>query len=598
MRRERVRPLRGAWKAGAMICASALLAAPSAEAAKCKVTALELPVTMVGSRAIVRLGINGTEVPLMLDTGAFYSFLTTAAAEQLKLRTAPVTSGVEVLGLTGKVDVRQTTVSHLTLASGELQRVEFLVGSNEPGGGAMGILGRNLLSSVDSEFDLAHGVMRLMPTEGDCGDVDMAYWAHGRPVSVLDLERDSRGRQPAIEAEVRVNGRKVRALFDTGASSLLMLDAAGRVGISRETLVPRARAYGLGEGDVEAWLAPVSRVEIGGETIENNRLEIADFDYGADGMLLGIDFFLSHRIYVSRQQDRLYFTYEGGPVFASNREDKGAARAEAAASEPALDAAALVRRGAASFSRHDSAAALADLDRACAMGPQAACFALRGRVREASGQRAAALQDFDDALRLDPAQAEARLGRAWAREAAGDRDGAIADLDVLDETLAPQATARQEMAQLFARLELPDRASRQWDLWIAPRPDDIGVADALNGRCWMRVMLNVELARALEDCERALAREPENASFLDSRGWGRLRLRRYAEAVADFDRSLKIEPGRAWPLYGRGIARLRQADVAGAQADLEAARRARPTIDADAGHYGIRPDVDAPAAAK
>ena len=43
--------------------------------------------------------------------------------------------------------------------------------------------------------------------------------------------------------------------------------------------------------------------------------------------LLGIDFFLSHRIYVSRQQSKMFFTYSGGTVFALN---KGEARSAAA----------------------------------------------------------------------------------------------------------------------------------------------------------------------------------------------------------------------------------------------------------------------------
>ena len=36
-------------------------------------------------------------------------------------------------------------------------------------------------------------------------------------------------------------------------------------------------------------------------------------------MLLGADFFLSHRILVSNSQHKLYFTYNGGPVFQLDR---------------------------------------------------------------------------------------------------------------------------------------------------------------------------------------------------------------------------------------------------------------------------------------
>ena len=35
-------------------------------------------------------------------------------------------------------------------------------------------------------------------------------------------------------------------------------------------------------------------------------------------MLLGSDFFLAHHIYVAYSQDKVYFTYNGGPVFDLN----------------------------------------------------------------------------------------------------------------------------------------------------------------------------------------------------------------------------------------------------------------------------------------
>jgi len=33
-------------------------------------------------------------------------------------------------------------------------------------------------------------------------------------------------------------------------------------------------------------------------------------------MLLGADFFMSHRIYVANGRRMIYFTYNGGPVFS------------------------------------------------------------------------------------------------------------------------------------------------------------------------------------------------------------------------------------------------------------------------------------------
>jgi hypothetical protein len=38
---------------------------------------------------------------------------------------------------------------------------------------------------------------------------------------------------------------------------------------------------------------------------------------GSDGtdMLLGMDFFLSHHVFIARSQNVIYLTYNGGPIF-------------------------------------------------------------------------------------------------------------------------------------------------------------------------------------------------------------------------------------------------------------------------------------------
>jgi tetratricopeptide (TPR) repeat protein/predicted aspartyl protease len=585
----------------AVAVALALAASPAAGATECRIGSLELPVTMLGTRAIATVGINGTDVPMMVDTGAFFSFLTPAAAEQLRLPVAHAAYGLRVRGLTGEVETGTTTVKQLHLVRGDVPDVEFLVGGNEPGAGAMGVIGRNLLAFGDAEYDLSHGVIRLVLPRGDCADMDTAYWAGTTPVSTLDLLRDKTRKTPAIRAVVKINGLKVKALFDSGATTLISLDAAHRAGIADADMTPAGDIGGAGRGRVKSWTAPVQRVEIGGETIENNRLRIADID-GDNEMLLGIDFFLSHHLYVSRGRHRMDFTYNGGPVFELSKlpppERAASAAAADVAADETLDASGYARRGAASAARHDFAHALQDLDRACALAPQdAANFTRRGVVHEALRQHELALADFDHALELDPGQHEARIDRASRRVERGDRDGAIADLETLDRMLAPQAPLRLRVAGLYVRLDLMDRALPQWDRWIAAHREDEGLPEVLNARCRARAMLAVDLDKAVADCDEAVDRRDGNASFVDSRGWLRLRRGELRKAIADFDRALRLKPDEAWSLYGRGQARIRQGEAGPGNADVAAARRLAPDIDERAGRYGFAAPVAASASA-
>src|SRR5262249_18166067 len=55
--------------------------------------------------------------------------------------------------------------------------------------------------------------------------------------------------------------------------------------------------------------------KIGDEEIQHTKLRFGDLTLPDTDMLIGADFFLSHRVFVATSQRKLYFTYNGGPVF-------------------------------------------------------------------------------------------------------------------------------------------------------------------------------------------------------------------------------------------------------------------------------------------
>ena len=559
----------------------------ASRAAGCSIDRLELPVKIVGTRAIATVGINGASVPLLVDSGAFFSFLTEAAAQQLKLRTRPLPASIQPQGLTGGIDARLTTVDHLQLVSGELKAMDFIVGGNDDVSGAMGLLGSNILGSADAEYDLAHGMIRLIVPSADCAHANMAYWAGDTPVSMLDLIKDDRFRNPAIRATAKLDGHDVVALFDTGATTAVSLHAARSAGVKDAAMTPTERMSGAGHGEVDAWTAPFDNVSLGNETVSHNRLQVGAFDKDDFDMLVGIDFFLSHRIYVSRQQSRMFFTYGGGPVFALN---KGAPPAAAASGVPADDLAAdeLARRGAVSLARNDAAAALVDLDRACTLQPgNASFFVTRAHAHQALKQDDAALADFDTALRLDPAQADARIWRAVVHRNRNERDAVLADLSVLDASLPAQSNIRRNMALLYDSLDMPTQAITQWTHWIAAHRHDALLAEASNGRCWARAELGIELDKAMDDCDEAVDADRRNAAYLDSRAWVFVRIGHWHRAELEFDRAIAAKPDLAPSLYGRALVHQHLDEPAMADADLAAARKASPSIDADIARFGL-----------
>ena len=315
-----------AWivSAGLALCT---IAAPAFAA--CSVQKIvDMPVTMRGLKPLTQVTINGTPQTLAINSGAGVSLLTFKAAQALKLPQLHDRRLIGVGGLTSNTYV--TTVDTLLLQDQVLHDIPFTVTS---GVAASGAIGENLLGRADTEYDFAHGAVRLFQSK-DCSATDsMAYWVKGEDLQVIGINwQDPEGRNPHTRADAAVNGAPVSVVLSSGSPmSFLSLTAARRVGVKVDG--PGARYIGLvggvGPDKVKAWVVPVASFKIGDEEIRNTQLRVLDesgsYPRLSNDMVLGADFFLAHRIYVANSQHKLYFTYNGGRVFALD-EPEGQAR--------------------------------------------------------------------------------------------------------------------------------------------------------------------------------------------------------------------------------------------------------------------------------
>ena len=455
-------------------------------------------------------------------------------------------------------------------------------------------------------------MIRLVRPKGDCRHTNLAYWAQAaaKPYSVIDIESPTL-RQPHTLSDAYLNGVKIRVMFDTGAhQSLLNLAAAKRAGITPASpaVTDGGDSWGFGHKVHKTWITRFSSFKIGAEEIQHAQLRFGDVDLTAADMLIGADFFLSHRIYVASSQNRLFFTYNGGPVFdlSAAREPPESAGAEAPATGPAeaaaadaikrldqpADAASFARRGAASDARHDYDAAIADLTRACELAPtESGYFYQRGMAHWHKGDGERALADFDQAIRLGPDNADALIARAGLRASRDAPAGDVTpDLAAAGRALPKQADMHLHIAGLYVSVRQPAAAVIEYSKWIDTHPrDNNAMPGALNGRCWSRALSGEELEQALIDCNAALKLKPNTAAILDSRGLVQLRRKNYDAAIADYDAALRLQPQMAWSLYGRGVAKLRKGLSSEGQADIAAATVLQPKMAERAASYGITP---------
>jgi tetratricopeptide (TPR) repeat protein/predicted aspartyl protease len=585
---------------------------------------VEFPITMDDMRPLMTAKINDRDVQFTVDSGAVFSILSPASAAALGLKTSPAPYGLRLVGVNGAVDAAITRVKVFTLAGVPLPNIPFLVGGSDIVGG-VGVLGQNVLHLWDVEYDLGQGVIRLMKAT-DCNKSFLAYWVKpGESYSEVDMDSGSADRSHT-GAHAYVNGVEIRVVFDTGAPlSVLTLKAAARAGIKPDSpgVTPGGQSGGFGQGWFATYIAPFSSFKLGQEEIKNTHLRIADTSMADTDMLIGADFFLSHHIYVANGQHKLYFTYNGGPVF--NLTAKHAPSTTEPSSTPALegavpstpvdatasgstaasgalqsrehvdaDAADLSRRGEALAARREFAQALADLDRACELVPNNADYLYqRGMIHLQLNNDALAMSNFDEAIKLKPNHVDALFARSALRARRDDNEGARADLDALDAALAKESGRRLSMAELYADLGFLQSAAKQYDQWIASHAVDLQLPEALDGRCRVKAWLGVDLRAALKDCNTALSRaksaSPFYAKVADNRGLVLLRLGEYDKSIADYDASLNIAPKNPWSLYGRGIDKARRQRAAEGQADMDQAVAIWPKVADEFKKWGIAP---------
>jgi tetratricopeptide (TPR) repeat protein/predicted aspartyl protease len=592
-----------------------LIGCASSASAACQFQKIaDVPVTMVGLRPTILAAVNGHEGRFLVDTGAFFSGVTPESAAALGMKRSVAPFGMKVMGVGGQErDLQAFSAQNFTFAGMGFRDRDFIVVGRIGGEGIVGNIGENLMGPFDVEYDLANGVIRYFRATG-CGDANLAYWSQGLAVSKLSII-DPSSILTSVITNARVDGRLIRVQFDSGAStSVMSRTAAARAGVqvTSQGVVSGGISYGVYGKGLETFLAPFASFEIGDESIKNTQLRVGDIDLRSSDMLLGADFFLSHRILISNSQKKVYFTYSGGPVFrlggAPQQQAQAAPAGSAgpAASGPAAPAASgqepktgaeFARRGAAFAARREFQPAIADYSRAIEIEPDyGPHYRARAMVRLAARQPVLAMADLDESLKRQPDDPEALMRRGELYLASRDQTRAKADFDMAMKLAPANGGLLIEAAAAYVRAGLHEPAVHDLDAWIAANPKAEDRPRALNLRCFARAAWGQELETALADCDAALKRD-KTSDVMANRGLVLFRMGRLDEAIVQYSAAIKAQPRAAPALYGRGLAELKKGQKTEGDADIAAAEAIAPGLAQQYRRYGLAPDA-APGAAK
>jgi tetratricopeptide (TPR) repeat protein len=138
----------------------------------------------------------------------------------------------------------------------------------------------------------------------------------------------------------------------------------------------------------------------------------------------------------------------------------------------------------------------------------------RAQVLAASGEHAAALQDYDEVIRRDPDYGDYYFDRAALRRAAGQYAGALADYAAAIRLSPPSHEAHFNRADLLAELGDDDAALADLDYAVELAPSHI---DSRVNRADL-LLARGDLEQAGADIGYGLAQEPGNVRLLTARG--------------------------------------------------------------------------------
>jgi Aspartyl protease len=285
-------------------CGPALACAPRQRAT--------VALDVVPGAILVSVEVNGASGTFILDTGAQRSVVTPAAVARLGL-SLDEWVGTTMRGIGGIDRRRNATPRSLSLGGVALHRRTLTrdtslavttLARTEAGGRVIdGLLGRDYLSLFDLDLDGPARRLTLFDAAG-CGGRFLP-WPDAYTVIPAEMPAES-----AMLLPVSIDGVRLRALLDTGASSsLIAAPGMVKLNLTPERLAqdPVETISGAGPRAVAVFRHRFRTMRIGDQTLTAPDLWVGATRLApvAD-MLLGADWLLGQRVWISYASKQVF----------------------------------------------------------------------------------------------------------------------------------------------------------------------------------------------------------------------------------------------------------------------------------------------------
>ncbi len=300
-------------RGAAALAALAALAGCAGGAGSCRApcTSAVVRLGVVDRHLAVPIEAEGQLVEVMLDTGAFHTTMTEAAAATLGAKVVrdlgdPITlySPLVLSGVGGDTNAELLTVHDLVFAGVHVRDQQLLavpkLHFHDPHIG--GLAGGDLLQNWDLDLDVGRGVLNLdLPQAGS----PVPPWTGATTRVPFTRRHDT-----LIRVEVMLDGHRLEALVDTGApTSLVQADTAAGREVAAGDLV--GDVGGIAGRTTQVQVHHFADLSIGGLSFGPIVARVGS-DVAPDvDMVIGLDVLRMARVYVAYNAGELLID-EGG----------------------------------------------------------------------------------------------------------------------------------------------------------------------------------------------------------------------------------------------------------------------------------------------
>lgn len=255
----------------------------------------------------VPVEINGSRVRLILDTGAERTLLTETAVARVAMLRDPQHQ-TRTFGIGGQSTAEDARVSSFAIGGAYLPVPSVTVGQftlpNPPGPALDGLLGADILSAFDVDFDTRDNRLTLYRAR-DCPDA-------GPPWRDAFLSMGAvRRTQDRLLVPIVLDGAAGVATLDTGAQhTAISASMAGRAGVSAAALAqdPTITAHSAAAEQIAVRVHRFRRLQIGPAEVTDPALPVLPIMEGLGDGLAGADFMTGRRLWLSYASVRVFLT--------------------------------------------------------------------------------------------------------------------------------------------------------------------------------------------------------------------------------------------------------------------------------------------------